>query len=97
MPFPRKSVVGTIAVLPDPAAGGGRSRIADDATLSGLLASLAHCATLEAGCGQPASFVATTRVSRFAPEDLAPYATIRADLARLTDDLAEEYELVSGR
>jgi hypothetical protein len=97
MPFPSKTIVGMIAVLPDPAAGGGRSRIADDATLGGLLASLAHCASLEASCGQPASFVAATRVSRLAPEDLAPYATIRADLARLTDDLAEEYELVCGR
>ncbi len=97
MPFPSKSIVGTIAMQPAPASEGGRRRVADDRTLGSLLASLAHCASLELPCEQADNFVACSRVSRFAPEDLAPYATVRADLTRLADLLADEYELVTAR
>jgi hypothetical protein len=81
---------------PASASEGGRLRIADDRTLGSLLASLAHCTSLELPCGLD-TFVASSRVSRFAPEDLAPYATVRADLTRLADLLADEYELATAR
>lgn len=98
MPFSSSPIVGTIAMQPAPVlAAGGRCRLADDSSLAGLLASLAHCTSLKLQGGQPASLVASTRLSRYAPADDGGYDAIRADVARLRDELEQEYELVSQR
>jgi hypothetical protein len=62
-----------------------------------LLASLANCVSLDGPCGQRAGLVSNNRISRFAPDDVSPYAAIRADVTRLTDELAREFELVCGQ
>ena len=98
MPFSSSPIVGTIAVEPVPVMSAvGRCRLADDSSLAGLLASLAHCTSLKLVDGQSGSLVASTRLSRFAPAGPDGYDAIRADLARLRDELEQEYELVSQR
>ncbi len=82
--------------VPAPAAG-GRGRLADDSSLGSLLTSLAHCGSLDMIDSEPASLVASTRLSRYAPLREDGYDAIRADLARLMIDLEQEYELVRQR
>jgi hypothetical protein len=81
-------IIGTITMQPRLAMGDERP---DDSSLGALLASLAHCPSLAEADEWP-RLVACTRLCRFTgPNDVAGEA-IRADLARLVEDLESEYE-----
>ena len=87
MPLALNSVVGTIRIdslLDEPARLAG-----DDSTLGLLLGEFAHSEKL-AEDEQPLRLVAAARLSccTFGPGQ----ASLRADLARLLDDLQKEYD-----
>src|SRR5688500_20240137 len=92
------SIVGTIHVEPALRRSRVRPHLADVSSLASLLASLAHCATLDLD-GQPARLVASARIGRF--QQLAANESIceaiDADVARLASELDQEYELVCSR
>ena len=87
MPLALNSVVGTIRIdslLDEPARLAG-----DDSTLALLLGEFAHSERL-AEEDQPLRLVAAARLS---VSDCGPsQASVRADLARLLDDLQREYD-----
>ena len=92
MNFSTSPVIGTIALLPRSGAGDA-PREADDSSLEALLASLVHCQTLADGDGSgPARLIASGRLSRFVFGEASDSVTIRADLARLVEDLESEYD-----
>jgi hypothetical protein len=93
MNFSTSPVIGTIALLPRSVAGDAHlPREADDSSLEALLASLVQCQTLsEGGCDGPVRLIASGRLSRFAFGDASDCDLIRADLARLFEDLESEY------
>ena len=86
-------IVGTITMEPRMSIDKGRlaAPLADDSTLDALLASLAQCPSL-ADADQWPRLVACTRLSRFIGPDAVAGENIRADLARLVEDLENEYE-----
>jgi len=91
-------VVGTIAMLPSLSIDHGRlHHAADDSSLDSVLASLAHLPSL-ADEDEPAAvrLVASARLSRFSGIDDFAGATIRADLARLVEDLEAEYDRLTA-
>jgi len=94
MNFSTSKVIGTIAVQPRSGAGDARlPREADDSSLEALLASLVQCPTLAEGeGGGPLRLIASGRLSRFAFGAATDTVTIRADLARLVEDLDAEYD-----
>lgn len=97
MPYSTSSIVGTIAMLSAPRHEASRTRgsiAADDSSLDSLLASLAHCSSLVAAQEGGPLVVVSTRLSRLAGGETAG-DILRADLARLLDDLEEEYALLA--
>lgn len=94
MNFSTRRVIGTIAV--QPRSGTGDAQLpceADDSSLEALLTSLVQCQTLgESGGDGPLRLIASGRLSRFAFGEAGDNITIRADLARLVEDLESEYE-----
>jgi hypothetical protein len=90
-------IVGTITMEPRLSITEGRlpAPLADDSTLEALLASFAHSPSLANADAGP-RLVACTRLCRFAgPDDIGSEA-IRADLARLVEDLESEYERLAA-
>jgi hypothetical protein len=94
MNFSTSPVIGTIAMQPRSAEGDAHlTREADDSSLEALLTSLVQCQTLANGEGDgPVRLIASGRLSRFAFADTSDNDIIRADLARLVDDLEAEYD-----
>jgi len=94
MNFSTSQVIGTIALLRRSGAGDAHLPCeADDSSLEALLASLVQCPTLSEGeGGGPLRLIASGRLSRFAFSDATDTVTIRADLARLVEDLDAEYD-----
>jgi len=94
MNFSTSPVIGTIALLPRSVAGDAHQpREADDSSLEALLASLVQCQTLADGDGDGrVRLIASGRLSRFAFGDISDNDIIRADLARLVEDLESEYD-----
>jgi hypothetical protein len=101
MPFSTSPVVGTIVMQSRGATGEMRlTDESDDSSLDALLASLVH-ETLPAGRldRQPVQRVAFGRFNRFGfgasagaiPDEVAEVDVVRADFARLEDELAAEY------
>lgn len=91
------SVVGTIRVVPysDEAPAGARS--SDDSTLQTLLSSYADADSLdESGCGTIRLFAATRLCCHGLVPDDAQVA-VRANLARLLDELTAEYDELNLR
>ena len=93
MPVALSSVVGTIRV--EPSAGQPSRPPGDDSTLELLFESFAQSGIL-ATEGQRLRLVAAGRFSRGAGSPSAQ-ASMRADLARLLDDLHAEYDELSLR
>ncbi|MDX1945072.1 MAG: hypothetical protein SFU86_06670 [Pirellulaceae bacterium] len=91
MPLGDSPISGLIAVEPLPA--GDWPAATDDSSLGALLCSLAHAPALAAE--DAPVLVASTRW--LAPDDGPPTATIRADLARLLDDLQDQYDQLADR
>jgi len=93
MNFSTSPVIGTIALVPRSGAGDAHlPREADDSSLEALLASLVQCQTLADGDGGSVRLIASGRLSRFAFADTSDNDIIRADLARLVEDLESEYD-----
>lgn len=86
-------IVGTITMEPRLSIDEGRlaAPLADDSTLDALLTSLAQCPSL-ADADQWPRLVACTRLCRFIGSEAVAGEVIRADLARLVEDLESEYE-----
>jgi hypothetical protein len=103
MPLSSSPIVGTIAMEPESVlSAADRLERPDDSTLAQLLASLARCASLNGSVAEladerPTRLVASARLSRLPPADGDSYHTIRADVARLVDELEDEYTLVMQR
>jgi hypothetical protein len=90
------NIVGTIALQPKHSSDRQfLCRAADDSSLDSLLESLALLPSLACDEPAPVRLVASARLSRFAMDDLAG-VTIRADLARLVDDLEVEYDRLAA-
>jgi hypothetical protein len=83
-------VIGTIHIEPL-ADDGGRLRSADDSTLGSLLAEFAHRECL-ADLEPPRRLIAAGRLSRFGIGPEFSQSVVRADLARLLDDLQAEFD-----
>ncbi|MEX2173450.1 MAG: hypothetical protein WD872_03755 [Pirellulaceae bacterium] len=97
MPRSPSPVIGTIAMRSDEATPASRAGTgADDSSLGSLLASLAHCSSLADDELTQVRLVASTRLCRYLPGDEA-HTTVRADLARLVEDLEREVEALADR
>ena len=91
MNFPSSPVIGTIAM--QPRHGLGLLPLeADDSSLQALLTSLVQGSAVSAAGDAPVRLVASGRFSRFAFGDTGEADLIRADLARLVEDLEAEYD-----
>jgi hypothetical protein len=90
-------IVGTITMEPRLSIDVGRhaAPLADDSTLDALLTSLAQCPSL-ADADQRPRLVACTRLCRFFGSEAVAGEDIRADLARLVEDLESEYERLAA-
>lgn len=86
MQFSDSQTIGAITV--EPREDNRWAAAADDSSLGALLASLAHLPTLDDLAGP--MLVASTRWTCL-PDDEAG-ETVRADLARLLDDLQDQYD-----
>jgi hypothetical protein len=84
-------VIGTIHIEPLADDAPGRLREADDSTLGSLLAEFAHRECL-ADLEPPRRLIAAGRLSRFGIGPEFSQSVVRADLARLLDDLQAEYD-----
>ena len=95
-------IVGTITMEPRLSIDEGRlaAPLADDSTLDALLTSLAQCPSLAgpslADADQWPRLVACTRLCRFIGSEAVAGEDIRADLARLVEDLESEYERLAA-
>ena len=92
MRFTTANIVGTIALAPRASAPRWTCEPADDSSLESLLANLV-CGPLLPESDRPAlRLVASTRLSRFSVLEDQTAALIRADVGRLSADLAAEYD-----
>ena len=94
MNFSTSPVIGTIAIQPRHGLGGALLPLeADDSSLEALLTSLVQSASHAEGRGDsPVHLVASGRLSRFSFGEESDSELIRADLARLVEDLEAEYD-----
>jgi hypothetical protein len=98
MPFATSPAQGTIVIQPLVDASDFCCAPADDSTLDALFHEFAHEPQLiEAAEADPPRLVAAARLSGYRVGSDATQTLVRADLARLLDDLQAEYEDLAAR